>query len=314
LFKLIGNENLKIYGRLRTWILLAIIAAAMLLGAWVIHSRQHTDVNWKQHLTTQTASMQMELAKSKAHMPAAAVKAEQQQILKNEYFIAHNINPSQDTAWTFAMSGQNFSALLIAFIAVIAGDIVAGEFAGGTIKMLLTQTVTRSQILLSKYLATLLYALFMTTCMLGLSIVFGGLFFGFSGVGTQTFYVNTGGTISQMSFGLKLLMDYGFLAIQILMITTIAFMVSTIFRSSALAITLSILAYFVGSTLVGVLSSFSWVKYVLFANTNLEQYFVGGPVIHGMTLGFSIAMLAIYFVIMTLLSWTVFAKRDVAFT
>ena len=314
MFKLIGNENLKIYRRLRTWILLAILAIAMLLGAWVIHSRQHSDVNWKQHLTTQTVSMQQELAKNKAHMPAKAVKAERQQILKNEYYIQHNINPTQKTAWTFAMSGENFSAFLIAFIAVIAGDVVASEFAGGTIKMLLTQTVTRSQILLSKYLATLLYALFMTTCMLGLSILFGGIFFGSSGVGAQTFYVNAGGTISQMSFGLKPLMDYGFLAIQILMITTIAFMISAIFRSSALAITLSILAYFVGSTLVGALSSFSWDKYILFANTNLEQYFVGGPVIQGMTLGFSITILAIYFVIMMLLSWTIFAKRDVALT
>jgi ABC-2 type transport system permease protein len=314
LFKLIGNENLKIYSKLRTWIMLAIIAIAMVLTAFYVHITQKPDLNWKQHLVTETVSMQKNLAKNAAHMPAMVVKSEQQQIQKNEYDIAHNINPSKNTAWSFAMIGGNLSSLLIAFIVVIAGDIVASEFTGGTIKMLLTQTKTRSQILLSKYLAMLLYAFFMTTSMLVISVVVGGIFFGFAGVGTESFYINASGSISQASIGLKLLMGYGFMAVQVFMISTIAFMISTIFRSSALAITISVLAYFLGDMLLHVLSGFSWVKYLLFANTNLEQYFVGGPIINGMTLGFSITMLLVYFIVMISLSFTIFAKRDVALT
>lgn len=314
MFNLIGNENAKIYRRLRTWILLGVIAVAMVLTAWVIHAKQPTNNNWKPALVVQTATMKQELAKGAAHMPAVSVRSLEQQIQMNEYYISHNVNPTQHTAWSFATTAQNLSGLLIAFIVVIAGDIVASEFAGGTIKMLLTQTVTRSQILLSKYLATMLYALFMTLSMLVLSIVIGGIFFGFAGADTQSFFVNAQGAVTHMSVGLRLLMSYGFLFVQVFMIATIAFMISTIFRSSALAITLSVLAYFVGSTLVGVLSNFSWVKYILFANTDLESYVVGGPLIKGMTLGFSLGMLALYFVVMMVLSWTIFAKRDVALT
>ena len=314
MFKLIGNENTKIYRRSRTWIMLSVLLAGIILIAWVLHNKQTTDANWKQSLVAQNASTQQRLAKDSAHMPSIAIKGQEQEIQINKYYISHNIDPNKHTTWTFGITAENLSALLIAFIVVIAGDIVASEFASGTIKMLLTQTMTRSQILLSKYVAILLYALFMTISMFILSLIVGGIFFGFSGMDAPNIYLNANGTISQMSAGTNLMMIYGFLFIQIIMTATIAFMISTIFRSSALAITISILAYFVGSTLVHALSSYSWVKYILFANTNLQQYVQNGPMIKGMTLGFSISMLVAYFVVMIVLSWSIFAKRDVAYT
>ncbi len=315
MFNLIGNENTKIYRRARTWILLGIILLGIALIAWVSYSKQPAaNANWKQNLVTQDVSIQKSLDQSGTHMPEGVRKAQEQALQVNQYYIMHNINPSQHTAWSFAQTAENLAGLLIAFIIVVAGDIVASEFAGGTIKMLLTQTETRSRILLSKYVATLLYALFMTISMFALSLIVGGSFFGFSGMNAPHIYLNGQGIIAYMGAGANLLMTYGFLFIQIIMTVTIAFMISTIFRSSALAITISILAFFVGSTLVTALSGYTWVKYILFANTNLQQYAQGGPIIKGMTLGFSSTMLILYFVVMLVLSWAIFAKRDVAFT
>ena len=57
---------------------------------------------------------------------------------------------------------------------------------------------------------------------------------------------------------------------------------------------------------------FEWAKYILFANTDLTVYFDGTPLVASMTLTFSIVILLVYFAIFHLLSFLVFAKRDVA--
>lgn len=314
IFKLIGNENAKTYRRLRTWIMVGILLLAIVLVAVVMVTHQHAaDPNWKQALMATNAADQQTLQKA-SHMPAAAVSRIKAEISLNQYYIAHNINPNQTTGWKFAATAENLSTLLIAFILVVAGDIVASEFSTGTIKMLLTQTATRTKILVSKYLSMLLYGVFLTAVMIAFSLIVGWIFFGFSGAGEPHIYMDANQHIQQMSTAAYLLMQYGFLLIQIIMMATIAFMISAIFRSSALAITISLLAFLVGNTLVQVLSSYSWVKYILFANTDLSQFVENGPAIHGLTLGFSITMLVIYFLVMNALSWFIFLKRDVAYT
>ncbi|GMA50680.1 hypothetical protein GCM10025857_20370 [Alicyclobacillus contaminans] len=313
MFKLLSNENMKIYRRLRTWILLGIILLATVLVAVVIRTHEQENPNWKQTLIAQNADLQQSLQHDQ-QLPPESRQHMQSTIQMNQYYIDHNLNPTRMTGWKFATTAESLSALLIAFIVVVAGDIVASEFSTGTIKMLLTQTATRTQILLSKYVAALLHALFMTAAMLVFSLLCGWIVFGMAGAGEPQFFTDGQGHMHQMPVAGYLFMHYGFLFIEVIFTATIAFMVSAIFRSSTLAITLSVLAFFVGNTLVAALSRYSWVKYILFANTDLSRYVEGGPPVAGMTLGFSIIMLIIYFVVMNLLAWYIFTKRDVALT
>jgi ABC-2 type transport system permease protein len=53
-------------------------------------------------------------------------------------------------------------------------------------------------------------------------------------------------------------------------------------------------------------------KYVLFPNMNLAAYEGGGAPLPGMTLPFSILMLAVYFLLFLLAGFMVFRRRDVA--
>lgn len=89
-----------------------------------------------------------------------------------------------------------------------------------------------------------------------------------------------------------------------------AFMISSAFRSSALAI--GLFALFAGAILPELLQPYAWSKYLLFANIDLSQYLTGRPYQEGMTLSFSIAVLAAYFAAFNLVSWLVFTRRDVA--
>ncbi|MCY0874718.1 MAG: ABC transporter permease [Firmicutes bacterium] len=316
MLSLFANENMKLYRRPRTWILVALIVAIVLLtGVLMKGHEQPVAANWKQTLIAQDQQLTHEAGQRAKHIPAFARNLEVQ-IKTNEYAISHDLPPQASTAWSFStqVEQEAVGALLTVFVAIIAGDIVAGEFTGGTIKLLLTRAQTRGRILLSKYLAVLLFSVVLMAVTFAASLIVGGALFGFTGASAPYIYMNASGQIQQMNVVAYLLANYGFNSISLLMTVTIAFMISTIFRSSSIAIALSIVLLFIGDTIVQVLASYGWDKYILFANTNLSQYFFNGPTITGMTLGFSIIVLAVYFIVMNGLSWYVFRKRDVALT
>ncbi len=315
LLNLIQNENMKIYRRMRSWILVIIMVGIVILTGTLMKTHQAPiPPNWKSSLTISDQSLKN--AVTSPNMPARVKSTLELTLKKNEYAIAHNIAPSATTAWGFATTIEQraIGVLISVFVAIVAGDIVAGEFSTGTIKLLLTRPQSRGRILLSKYIATLLFSLFLIAVTMVASLVVGGILFGFGGVDQPYLYQAASGAIQQVNMVAYLFINYGYNSISMIMIATIAFMISTIFRSSAVAIAISILSLFIGNTLVFVLSSYSWDRYILFANTDLSQYQFGTPVLSGMTLGFSITMLVLYFVVMNALSWYLFRKRDVSLT
>lgn len=102
-------------------------------------------------------------------------------------------------------------------------------------------------------------------------------------------------------------------SISLLMMSTMAFMISAVFRNSSLAVGISIFLLVMGGTVTNLLAmKFDWAKYILFANTDLTQYVDGMPLVSGMTMGFSIAVLAVYFIMFQVLAFGVFTKRDIA--
>ncbi len=312
MLKLIQNESIKIALRLRTWIMAALIVVIVLVAAIVINAHLKPNANWKQALLSQNAQAEATLSNPHVYLPPIDRSRIKAQVTINTYDIAHNLPPGHQDAWVFTIGSLSVGQIGVVFVTVLAGDIVAGEFASGTIKALLTQPVNRTRIILSKYVSVLLVTLAMFVLVLVSSIVIGGIFFGFNGVGEPLVFVNVKQMVTQMTTGSYILLGYAFALISGVMIVTIAFMISAVFRSSALAIALSIITLFVGVSLVQLLSSFTWDKYILFANTDLMQYITGGPPVAGMTMGFSIVVLAVYFIVLNAVSWRVFVQRDVS--
>ncbi|USK33461.1 ABC transporter permease [Bacillus sp. F19] len=196
-----------------------------------------------------------------------------------------------------------FLFVLPFFSLVIAGAIVANEFSWGTIKFLLIRPVIRTKILLSKYITSVLFGLYFLLFYIALSVLLGLLFFGTAG--------GTGDT--ELMKGISL--NYLTVLIEMIMITTFAFMISAVFRNSSLAIGLSMFITFSGKTFVQLLAHYNleWGKYILFANTSLKQHLEGNrPLFEGTTMGFSIAVLCIYLCIFFAAAWAAFTKRDVS--
>ncbi|WNR44523.1 ABC transporter permease [Paenibacillus roseipurpureus] len=199
----------------------------------------------------------------------------------------------------------NLMDIVTLFTIIVAAGIVASEFSGGTIKMLLIRPFSRSMILLSKYGTVLLYGLGLILLLLVSAFLTGGLLFGFSGASE----LHAGTTLTQSGYVWQAV---GYSIIEWLVMVTLAFMFSSVFRASSMAIGISLFVLLTGAQLAYVLKPFAWSKFLLFANTNLLLYIDGRPLMASMSLSFSLIMLACYQVLFLGLAWFVFAKRDVA--
>ncbi len=300
---------MKVYLRLRTWILVAILILGTFGVSLILKSMMPDNTEWKTSLEQRIKSNQDAL--SAPGVPEFAKKEIERTIAIDQYALDHNIN--QGSMWKTVKDLSGLLQLITIFVVIIVGDMVAGEFTWGTIKLLLIRPVSRTKILLSKYISTILFALFLMAILFISAIVISGFLFGFGDIGTPHLYFEDDGSVQEGSMLANALQTYGLSAIQLIMIVTIAFMISTVFRSSSMAIGLSIFIMFTGSMIAGILiGKFSWGKYLLFANTDLTPYLEGTPAIEGMTLGFSITVLLVHFVILNLISWFIFNKRDVA--
>lgn len=312
MLNLIRNENMKLYGRVGTWFMIGLLCIAI-IGVGIIlktTSKAAVDADWKENLRKQNENYKTTISQMS---DIEATKSEYTKMIKiNEYRIEHNIPPTEDKSiWGFTDGAASLISLISLFTIIIGAGMVASEFSEGTIKLLLIRPSRRWKILLSKYASTLMTSLSMLLILFAVSLIVGGLFFGFKGV-SDPYLSYSNGAVKEVNMVGHIFSVYGYNCVNLIMMGTFAFMISTVFRNSAIAIGLSIFLMFTGNTLVQLLSKYNWVKYILFANTNLRMYTDGVPPIKGMTLEFSVVVLIAYFLIFNLISWLGFSKRDVA--
>ncbi|MFS0689500.1 ABC transporter permease [Sporosarcina sp. 179-K 8C2 HS] len=184
---------------------------------------------------------------------------------------------------------------------IVAAGIVASEFSQGTIKMLLTRPVKRWKILLSKFLTVNLFGMFLMLIGYVVYILLALLLFK-SGAGEG---MSSWSVWSKSLY--MLLLSFG----SVFVTATFAFTIGSVFRSSSLAIGLSLFIYFTGSTISALLSQYEIAKYLLFTHMDLTQFETGMMLIPDLTMPFSFAVLAVYIVAFLGISFTTFVKRDV---
>ncbi|WP_338533353.1 ABC transporter permease subunit [Paenibacillus peoriae] len=255
-FKLVHNENLKIYLRVRTWIMLGLLAVI-------------------------TAVIPMLIS-----------------LVSDQVSVWDGI--ALTTLFTFFLNTT--------FTVIVAADSVAGEFTWGTIKLLLIRPWTRSKILLSKYISVILFSLLGTIILILMVTLSSWLVLSKDApAGSVPLFSDP---ISYVTLNFL----YSYIALFVTM--AFAFMLSAVFRSSALAIGLSLFMMFTKTVYntIGLFSTdrFEWTKYVLFTHMDLKKYLDMPPGTVSSSLTFSLTVLAAYYVIFIAIAWVVFVKRDVS--
>lgn len=177
----------------------------------------------------------------------------------------------------FSFTGTFLNGYLIAFIvlqsllvhvpllvALVAGDMLAGEATGGTYRLLFTRPVSRHIIVLAKYCAALLYTIGLIAWMSILSMGLSLLLFGPG----ELFIVSNSITVLQQQDILwRFFWAYCFGILSMGTVASIAFMFSALVENSIgpIAMTMAIIIVF---TIVSALDAgfIKDVKYILFTN------------------------------------------------
>lgn len=317
MLNLLKNELMKIFRRPGTYVMIGLLVVIVIGVGIIIKSQAISDEgknqqDWKQVLQAEIDESRKGL-EDMQNAPDNQIDFIKRDIEIKEYRIKHDLPPHEDySVWSFVDDASNEIQFVGLFAIIIAAGIVVSEFNWGTIKLLLIRPIDRGKILLSKYIAVIIYAFMLITILFGLSSLVGFVLFG-APESSAPYLLYDDGKIAEQSMAVHLVIFYAMKSINMIMLATMAFMISAVFRNSSLAIGLSIFLMLAGGQLTNLLAmKFEWAKYVLFANTDLIQYFEGIPMVDGMTLTFSLMMLTVYFVIFHVLAFVVFKKRDVA--
>lgn len=250
--------------------------------------------------------------------PRASLEREIEQL---NYFIENDIDPITPTAAKFSVEfvEQGISLFIPLLIVILAADLVSGEFSKKTIKILLTRAVPRWKILLSKLIALLMMTSLVVFIVGLISTLVSYMFFQQWGFGepVATGFSLINGELNSDSVILISRLKYTMLIYSLLwfvsiVVASISLLISILVKSSSSAIGILMASIIGGQFLQFFLSEWDLVKYFYVTNLDLTRYLTGSyQPIEGMSLNFSIAVLAIWSILSLILGFQIFNRKDV---
>lgn len=325
MIKLVYNEMLKIVRKKRLWVIAAIVAVLVALFTYAQYreteelKKRIGTTDWRTQLQQQIVDLQNRL--QSPSMSEEWRKYLQIRLKQQQYYLEHDINPSAPGAPTFMriFIESAIDLFLPLLVMVVAADLVSSEASAGTIKLLLVRPVKRWKVLLSKYIALLLSVSFIMLTTAVLSYVISGLVFGYGGFGMPllTGFIPQGEDLNTENVHMipqwkYILIELGLAAFVSVVVGTLTFMLSVLLRSTAAVMGIMLAALISGAILSNMVSSWHSAKYLFMVNLRLTDYIKGtAPPVEGMTLGFSLAVLAVWGLAALIIAFVVFTRRDV---
>ena len=197
---------------------------------------------------------------------------------------------------------------------MIAGGIVSDEFNKGTIKSLLIIPHKRSKILLAKYISVLIMLLFIIGIFIVSELLIGGILMGFGSLGIPVVVYNITDSC------LEVLNIFGYLILQILanlpqiiLLVTLAFACSVIVNSTAFSIVIPFCGIIASELINGfaLVYDIKILNYFVTTNWDFTVYLFGGTSIYGNSLIHAIIVCLVYLLIMLVVTFIVFKKKDI---
>lgn len=307
MIKLVKNEMIKIFFRKSAWVMLSfVVLAAGIASVYSYKTLPGTAENWRSAYE-QRIELSRETLKG-SYLPEYQKKELEKSIKLDEYVLNNDLQPAP-SLWEQVEQNSALIAILAIFTAAAAARSAAGEFSQGTIKYLLIRPVSRSKVLLSKFLAVMLFGLILAASLLAVSFLINGILLGFHGPLRPYLFIGPEGNVIEAGMIYKTFESYILKSTAIVMYATFALMLAVVFRAAGLAQGITVAAVILGPQVANAFARYPWAKYLLFAHTDPTLVLAGNP--FGVSLVFCTVILALYFCGFNLISWLTFTKRDV---
>jgi ABC-2 type transport system permease protein len=194
-------------------------------------------------------------------------------------------------------------------VAIVAGDMVSGEAGRGTFRLLLTRPVSRTKLLVAKFITAQVYATMLVLLLMAMSLGLGRLFFE---PGDMIVLMNTINIFEQTDVMWRFMAAFGYGIVSMWVIAALAFLFSVRATNSLgpviSAMSVLILFTIISNFSVGV---FEPIKPFLFTSyLNGWQLFFDDPVDYGMVytaLGVLIAHISVFYLVSVL----IFTRKDI---
>ena len=210
---------------------------------------------------------------------------------------------------------NEYGLFIIVMIIMIAGTIVSEEFNKGTIKLLLVKPYSRNKILLAKFITVFIMIVFSILSVVVMELLVGGIIFGYDSLSVPILaYDFTTQSLESLNIFSYLGIEIMTQLPKLILLATLAFACSTLFTNSAVAIAIPLLGYMSADMINMLVVQFKvqFMKFFVSLNWNFEEYLFGNlPKMEGMTIGFSIVICMLYFVVMLIPTFIVFKKKNI---
>ena len=228
--------------------------------------------------------------------------------------------PGQGPAFLSAVltNGSLFSVAALAIVlplflpiavAVVAGDAIAGEATGGTLRYLLIRPVGRTRLLVAKLVSVFVFVFASVIIVAATGFVVGRLFLGHEPLSAAVNSVS-GSTLTPAEIALRTVMAIVYVALSMLGVAAVALFLSTV-TDSALTAALGAMAILIGSSLLltvdashalqPYLPTRYWLSFIdLFRDPILWRNVVRG-----------MALQAVYVVVLLGAAWANFTTKDI---
>lgn len=277
----------------------------------------------KLELKTQLASLESRLEGQLSHRERVILESQKREIeLRLKQTQTDRENNAFSLLIRYFIDTSGFFLPLI--IILVASEAISGEYSLGTIKLLLIKPFTRTKLYLSKYIALMLYGLFVFVFLSVIGFGIGGLFVGYGGAGLTRIIGQAridlgreyGFMIDYSSAYLVSNFQYLLYILGLFMLTlavTIAFsmLVSVFTKSATISLVATMGLIFVGQIVSSIFYQKTWVKYLLMPHFNIISHLEGNFWFPGVTLAFSIGALVIYAAVCLGAGIFGFKKKDI---
>lgn len=218
----------------------------------------------------------------------------------------------------------DYSLIVALFAVLLGGWLIASEFQQGTIRLLMIRPKTRTKILLSKFLAALLIVLFIDLAGSLLNIIVNGICYGFGDFAFPNYTIS-----ASVNFFAYYIPAFLVCIVPIIFAFTLAFMLSTVVRNTAVSIAIPIVIFVASIVTMGSYvamgifgygaNGLGWLAWTPIPFIQISSFFQPNSIVQmliqygtDISLPYGIVLLLVLSVVCTVVSILVFKKRDIA--
>ena len=217
-----------------------------------------------------------------------------------------------------------FSFIIIVYAIMSACHAIAGEIKEGSMRYFAIRPVNRLTLYFGKFFAIILMSLIMIIFSAIIAVCVGGAVYGFSSASILTIFNSSTAIVIHPI--VMLIIYLVSLLLELIVYTSIAMLLSCLFKSDLFAVTLMIVLYLLNTLLpVFVTGANSWLTYYPFSHISLYSLFgssiyaisnnflnmlLGAKVYAGTNIGLTITVIVLFVAIINLLATVAFKKKE----